>query len=167
MPNAAREFAIGFHGDQKYGTRPYSFHLDSVASIAEPYGELARTVAYLHDTVEDTQCSLDAIRERFGDLAARCVAILTDEPGEGRKERKRKTYAKMAGVSGDETTALIVKAADRLANLRASIEDKDARLIGIYRSEHSAFRKAAFRPGVCDELWAELDRLSEERKERI
>lgn len=162
MHNAAREFAIGFHGDQKYGTRPYSFHLDAVAGIAEPYGDLARTVAYLHDTVEDTACTLEEIRGRFGDLAARCVAILTDEPGESRKVRKDKTYAKMAGVSGDETTALVVKAADRLANLRASIGDDDTRLIGIYRSEHPAFRKAAFRPGLCDDLWAELDRLAEE-----
>jgi len=27
----------------------------------------------------------------------------------------------------------------------------------MYRKEHGAFRPACFRPGLCDEIWAELD----------
>ena len=38
----ARGFAIDAHADQLYGSKPYSVHLDAVAAIAAPYGELAR-----------------------------------------------------------------------------------------------------------------------------
>jgi hypothetical protein len=29
----------------------------------------------------------------------------------------------------------------------------------MYRREHPAFREAAYRPGLCDELWREMDRI--------
>ena len=154
-----REFAIQAHGDQRYGERPYSHHLDAVAAIAAQYGETAETVAYLHDTVEDTPVKLDEVRARFGHLVADCVALLTDEPGANRKERKAKTYAKLTLVHGELELALIVKAADRLANVRACVADGNQRLLEVYRSEHPTFRQAAYRPSLCDALWAELDSL--------
>lgn len=153
-----RDFAIQAHGDQMYGERPYSYHLDAVAVIAGQYGETAKTVAYLHDTVEDTSVTLDEVRAKFGDLVADCLGLLTDEPGANRKERKAKTYAKLAQVHGELELALIVKVADRLANVRACIEDGNQRLLEVYRSEHPTFRQAAYRLGLCDELWVELDK---------
>lgn len=33
MTNKARDFAIKWHGDQKYGDKPYVYHLDQVAEI--------------------------------------------------------------------------------------------------------------------------------------
>ena len=55
--------------------------------------------------------------------------------------------------------ALIVKAADRLANVRACVADGNQRLLEVYRSEHPTFSRAAYRPSLCDTLWAELDSL--------
>lgn len=159
MVDEARAFAVEAHGSQRYGEHPYAVHLDAVAALAEPYGQAARVVAYLHDVVEDTPVELQEIEERFGELVARCVAILTDEPGQSRTERKRKTYAKMASVSDELHLALMVKAADRLANMRACVEDDRADKITMYRDEHDAFRRAAFRPGLCDDLWREMERI--------
>jgi guanosine-3',5'-bis(diphosphate) 3'-pyrophosphohydrolase len=158
----AREFAINAHGDQMYGTHPYSFHLDAVATIAKKYGETAETIAYLHDVVEDTKVTLAEIEREFGALVANCVAILTDEPGQNRKERKAKTYAKMAKVSGEENIALLVKAADRLANMRASVSDKNHKLIETYKSEYPVFKPAVYRKDLCEEIWQELDALNYE-----
>jgi (p)ppGpp synthase/HD superfamily hydrolase len=155
----ARAFAVTAHGEQRYGDQPYSVHLDAVAKLAAPYGELARVVAYLHDTVEDTEASLDDIRTRFGALAAECVALLTDAPGANRKERKAKTYACLATVAGPTELALIVKAADRLANVRACVAGQNAGLWQMYRGEQAAFRSAAYRVGQCEPIWAELDAL--------
>ncbi len=121
MHNAARLFAIAVHGDQKYGDDPYSKHLDAVATLAAPFGAQAITVAYLHDAVEDTSATLATIEAQFDAFIATCVGLLTDEPGATRKERKAKTYAKMASVTGPTELALIVKAADRLANVRACV----------------------------------------------
>lgn len=155
----ARVYAIAAHGDQRYGAHPYRHHLDAVANILAPFGTTAQIVGYLHDTIEDTDVSHADIETRFGLLVADCVAILSDEAGPDRKTRKTLTYVKMAKVDGDRTLALIVKAADRLANVRACIDDGNHDMLEKYRGEHPNFRPAAFRPGLCDVLWGELDRL--------
>jgi len=159
MKNKARAFAIQAHGDQRYGGFPYAVHLDEVASIAQPYGELAQTVALLHDVIEDTDVTAQDIEGCFGGLVARCVQILSDEPGETRKIRKKVTYQKMSQISGEETLALLVKAADRLANMRACIRTEHERLLDVYRSEYDVFKAAAYRPDLCDNLWAELEAM--------
>jgi hypothetical protein len=155
----AREFAVAAHGDQLYGDKPYAVHLDAVAELLAPNGELAQVIGYLHDVVEDTAVSLDGVRREFGDMVAACVALVTDEPGANRRERKAKTNAKLAAVSGKDVLALVVKAADRLANLRASVSGGSESKLGMYRREQPAFRAAAYRPGLCDELWREMDRI--------
>ena len=154
MPSTARTFALAAHGDQQYGDHPYAVHLAAVAELLVPFGEDAVRIGYLHDVVEDTAITLDELRTKFGDVVACCVALLTDEPGESRKERKAKTYAKLAQVGPELELALTVKAADRLANVRACIADGKAELLSVYRREHPAYR-----PGRCDWLWQELDTL--------
>ena len=157
--SAARAYALDMHGAQMYGTHPYSHHLDAVAATLEPYGPKAQALGYLHDVVEDTSAEIDEVRQLFGADVAACVALLTDEPGVNRKERKSKTYAKLATASGPEELALVVKAADRLSNVRACVADANLDLWNLYRSEHAVFKASAFRNGLCDELWSELDDL--------
>jgi guanosine-3',5'-bis(diphosphate) 3'-pyrophosphohydrolase len=159
MQQQARAFAVAAHANQKYGDHPYSFHLDAVAELAGPYGEEAVVIAYLHDTAEDTQATIAEIESKFGPKIAACVSLLTDEPGTNRKERKAKTYAKLAGVHGSNEIALLVKAADRLANVRACVQDHKTSLWQLYRSEQAAFKSSAYRSGQCEPLWAELESL--------
>ena len=54
--------------------------------------------------------------------------------------------------------ALRVKLADRLANLRHSVETKSD-LLQMYRKERDAFRAAYYVAGICDPMWAEYDQL--------
>ena len=156
MKEKARTFAIERHGDQKYGAEPYSLHLDEVAKIASEYGNDAVVIAYLHDVVEDTSTTLEEIESHFGLQISQCVGILTDEPGANRKERKSKTYNKMANVTGELELALIVKAADRLANLRACVAQKNIRLLEMYKKEHPIFKKSVYRANLCEPLWQEM-----------
>ena len=160
MKTKAREFALKHHGEQKYGEHPYVVHLDAVAELVQQYGESAVVIAYLHDVVEDTSITLPHIEKEFGKLIADCVAVLTDGPGKDRKERKTRTYAKMARVCGETEIALLVKAADRLANMRACIADKKERLLKVYKTEYRVFKEAAYRSGRCEEIWAELAELN-------
>jgi guanosine-3',5'-bis(diphosphate) 3'-pyrophosphohydrolase len=162
MLDKARSFAIAAHGDQKYGEQPYAYHLDAVVALLAPFGEQAQIVGYLHDVVEDTEVSEALVQASFGEHVASCVSLLTDEPGVNRKERKAKTYAKLAQVSGPTELALVVKAADRLANVRACVNDRKRSLWEIYRSEHPTFKHAAYRAGLCEPLWSELDLLLSE-----
>lgn len=159
MLEKARSFALAAHGAQMYGSRPYAFHLDAVARLLAPWGAEAQVIAYLHDVVEDTPVSEGEISQHFGALVADCVSLLTDPPGKLRAERKARAYAKLAGVSGAGELALVVKTADRLANVRCCLIDDRRALHEVYRGEHAAFRAAAYRPGLCDALWAELDTL--------
>ncbi|QDV12905.1 Bifunctional (p)ppGpp synthase/hydrolase relA [Rosistilla oblonga] len=152
----AREFALRAHGSQQYGEHPYVYHLDAVAALLEPFGERAQVAAYLHDTVEDTATTIEEIEASFGQAMAETVAILTDEEGEMRSVRKAKTNAKLAATTN--TLALTVKAADRLANLQEGQRDAAGKL-EMYRREHTAFRKAAYRDGLCEDLWQRIDAI--------
>lgn len=157
--NDARRFAEERHRTQRYGDAPYVVHLDAVASLVRDYGEDAVTVAYLHDIVEDTCTTVSEIRAAYGDLVADCVALLTDPPGKNRKERKAALHDRLASVTVEMELALIVKAADRLANLQACVDNGNASLLEMYRREHPAFRSAAHRAGQCEELWAKISAL--------
>ena len=87
------------------------------------------------------------------------VSLLSDEPGKNRKQRKERTYKKLATVTADLELVLIVKVADRLANVRTCIDFDKKKLLKMYRDEQSVFRTSAYRPALCDELWSELDLL--------
>jgi (p)ppGpp synthase/HD superfamily hydrolase len=162
---AARAYALNKHGSQMYGKHPYSYHLDAVVATLAPYGPEAQIIGYLHDVVEDTDATVAEVGSRFGVEIAACVALLTDEPGANRKARKAKTYAKLAKATGRVELALVVKTADRLSNVRACVKDANRELWNVYHDEHAVFKVSAFRPGLCDDLWSELDELlSEELK---
>lgn len=152
-----KEFAINAHGNQKYGDQPYIVHLESVAEIVKPYGKSAQIIAWLHDVVEDTSVRKTEIEQEFGNFIAECVGVLTDEPGADRKEKKAKTYAKMAKTGQELNLALIVKAADRLSNIKACIAFKRYSKLEMYKNEHEAFKTAAYRPGLCDDLWEKME----------
>lgn len=154
----ARDFALAAHGGQQYGNRPYAYHLDAVAALLAPFGEEAQVVGYLHDVVEDTAVDLDQIRQWFGERVAGFVALVTDEPGVNRRERKAKTNDKLAAAGVDAALALVVKVADRLANLRESVAGDRSKL-SMYRKEHAAFWQATYRPMLCNALWDEMTRL--------
>ena len=149
----AREFAAVAHDGQTYGPdESYTVHLDTVAALVGD-DDITKTIAYLHDVVEDTPVPLAVVREKFGSFVAECVAILTDEPGKNRKERKAASHAKLAKVGSIHCAALVVKAADRTANVEACVRKGNASLLQMYQREQEAFRSAAYRPGLCDNLW--------------
>lgn len=161
LPSLAREFAIKAHGDQLYGKEhPYSVHLDEVAEIVRTVTDVpeAIVVAYLHDVLEDTDTPADEILTEFGPFVLGQVMALTDPEGPNRKERKRILHERISTFDESYRVALMVKAADRLANIRQCHKTRHP-LMDMYRKEHEAFHKAAFRQGLCDPLWEEMVRL--------
>ncbi|MBL3529097.1 MAG: bifunctional (p)ppGpp synthetase/guanosine-3',5'-bis(diphosphate) 3'-pyrophosphohydrolase [gamma proteobacterium endosymbiont of Lamellibrachia anaximandri] len=152
----ARAFAVEAHGAQRYGDKPYIYHLDQVAGLVESYGNDAQAIGYLHDVVEDTPVNRLEVAEVFGHFVGACVEIVTDEPGRTREERKRKTNQKMRRVSGSHELALVVKAADRLANVTACITERNNVLLERYLREQAVFRSAVYRKGLCDDIWTRL-----------
>ena len=133
---SAKMYALEAHSGQRYGDLPYSFHLVAVTDLLSSYGfsEIAVAAGWLHDVVEDTSVSLFDIREKFGGRVARIVDACTDGQGETRKERKAEAYKKLA-ASG--SVARAVKLADRVANMKASIENP--KMAKTYRDEFPDF----------------------------
>ncbi len=73
--------------------------------------------ALLHDVVEESEIGVEQIRERFGDQVAELVAALTDAEEIESYERRKDVHRADVEAAGRE--ALIIYAADKLANIRA------------------------------------------------
>jgi len=43
--------------------------------------------------------------------------------------------------------------------MRACVADENDQMLRLYKEEHPAFRKAAYREALCPPLWYEMDRI--------
>lgn len=135
----ARQFSILAHKEQKYGAYPYDIHLGHVVEVLirnavgfyseEDYTLLA--VAWLHDILEDTNTSKEQLNIRFNINIAEIVYALTDGKGNTRKEKKEEVYKKI--IYNQE--AIIVKLADRIANVEFSLIHGNIEKIKKYYTE--------------------------------
>jgi len=123
-------FAVHAHaGTERRGKGfPYIVHpmeaVEIVATMTADQELLA--AAALHDTVEDTDVTVEDIRREFGDRIAALVASESDTFEEGVSEedswhsRKRAAIERLAHASHD---AKIVALGDKLSNMRAIARD--------------------------------------------
>lgn len=71
--------------------------------------------ALLHDTVEDTDTTIEEIQETFGPAVAALVAEVTDDKSLSKQARKD---AQIVAASKSSRGAKLIKLADKLHNLR-------------------------------------------------
>ena len=123
-------FAVRAHaGTERRGKGfPYIFPpmeaVEIVATMTNDQELLAAAV--LHDTVEDTDVTIEQIRTEFGERVASFVAAESDEPHqrpdgvENWRARKQAAINRIACASLD---AKIVALGDKLSNMRAIARD--------------------------------------------
>jgi (p)ppGpp synthase/HD superfamily hydrolase len=101
------------------GGRPYIEHPLTVAEQLAEYGcsDTVLAAALLHDVVEESDIEVEQLRERFGDRVAELVAALTDAEEIESYELRKDVHRAAVEAAGRE--ALIIYAADKLANIRA------------------------------------------------
>ena len=126
------------HQDQlRMGTLPlpYISHLMAVVLILSDYTDDEDTIvaAFLHDTLEDTDYTLDELREDFGGPVSDIVLALTEpkvlnEKKLGWLDRKRE-YNKQLKLASEK--ALMIAAADKSHNFRTVVEE--------YSDDHKRF----------------------------
>lgn len=126
----AIEWAVRAHaGTERRGKGfPYIVHpLEAVAIVATMTSDQELlAAAALHDTVEDTDVTIEQIRGEFGDRVASLVAAESDESHESRdcvenwRGRKQAAIDRLARGSHD---AKIVAMGDKLSNMRAIARD--------------------------------------------
>jgi (p)ppGpp synthase/HD superfamily hydrolase len=121
---AARVAAAKHAGQfRKYSGAPYVQHPARVAGrvmLLPNSTEEMVVAAFLHDVVEDTDTTLDEVRERFGEIVATYVDGLTHHytsdayPDMNRAARKRAEQARLAEMPVEVRT---IKLLDRIDNL--------------------------------------------------
>jgi (p)ppGpp synthase/HD superfamily hydrolase len=155
----AKVYAAEAHTDQMYGERPYIYHLEQVSTVLQRYRFTdpdLHAAAWLHDTVEDTDVTLeDLANAGFSQRTIFLVDCVTQRPGHNRRERAAATYP----YTRRDTIAVALKLADRIANVEASIEEGKSGLTSMYRKEYPGFRQALYREGEWQEMWDDLDKL--------
>jgi GTP pyrophosphokinase len=108
-------------GQKRRSGEPYITHPVAVAQILADLGIGPKTIAaaLLHDTVEDTEYTLDMLRSDFGDEIAMLVDGVTklDKLKYG-DSAQAETVRKMVVAMSKDIRVLIIKLADRLHNAR-------------------------------------------------
>ena len=137
-------FAVKAHsGTERRGKGfPYVIHpMEAMAIVATitPDPELLAAAA-LHDTVEDTDITLDVLRAEFGERVAKLVADESDVFTEGKSEeetwhqRKKAAIDRLARAPHD---AKIVALGDKLSNMRAIARDYAAQGDALWNIFHA------------------------------
>jgi guanosine-3',5'-bis(diphosphate) 3'-pyrophosphohydrolase len=108
-------------GQKRKSGEPYITHPVAVAQILADLGIGSKTIAaaLLHDTVEDTDYTLDLVRADFGDEIAMLVDGVTklDKLKYG-DSAQAETVRKMVVAMSKDIRVLVIKLADRLHNAR-------------------------------------------------
>lgn len=120
----AYNLAEDVHSAQlRYSGQPYIIHPIAVANILLDFGMDAQSIeaALLHDTVEDTDVTLEQLKREFGDEVAALVDGVTKlgkVPLATKEEFQAENIRKMLLAMYRDIRVIIIKLADRLHNMR-------------------------------------------------
>ncbi len=126
----SRRLAFLAHNNQKYGNKPYSFHLEEVSSLVKKYvrryfsngkDHNKKTIdiisaSFLHDSLEDTNLKFSDILCFTNNEIANYVELLTNSEGKNKREITINTLKKMK----KSKEAVFIKLCDRICNMRNS-----------------------------------------------
>ena len=159
------------------GGRPYIEHPEAVASllVEHGYGDEVLAAALLHDVVENSETTVEDLRERFGEPVAGLVAALSDDESiADYRERKDEHRGRVAAADGE---ALAIYGADKLTNigmLRRTYADQGEAVaaefkvpldlkLDVWEADCALLRRDAPQLPFLGELEAELSRFRADR----
>ena len=129
MVQKAFEFANEAHkGVRRRSGEPYILHPIAVAKIVVSnigLGYKSIIAALLHDVVEDTDYTVDDLRNLFGDKVATLVegltkikTVLDNEDKAEKKSMQAENFKRILLTLNDDVRVVLIKLADRLHNCR-------------------------------------------------
>lgn len=150
----ASEFSAKAHaGQTRKSGEPYLIHLLEVAHIlTEMRMDTSSIVAaILHDTVEDTNITIEEITREFGKEVAVIVdgvTKLSKLQFSNKEVRQAETYRKMILAMSEDIRVILVKLADRLHNMRTLQYMKETKQMAIAQETLDIYAPIAGRMGI-------------------
>ncbi len=146
-------------GQKRRSGDPYFLHPTEVALILASHRMDAETVAtgLLHDVVEDTILTLDAVKKEFGNEIAQMVdgvTKLSKVSFQSKDVRQAESFRKMLLAMGQDIRVIIVKLADRLHNMRTLEHMPEMRQQAIAQETLEIYAPLANRLGIA---WMKME----------
>ncbi|MBR5482851.1 MAG: bifunctional (p)ppGpp synthetase/guanosine-3',5'-bis(diphosphate) 3'-pyrophosphohydrolase [Alphaproteobacteria bacterium] len=163
--NRAYVFAMKKHGAQlRASGDPYYSHPVEVAGILTKFKLDSNSViaGLLHDTVEDTDTTIEEVRNLFGDQVAGIVDGLTKLAMIEQKSvytKQAENFRKLLLAMSEDIRVLLIKLADRLHNMRTLHFLKPEKRARIARETLDIYAPLAERIGM-QEVKSELEELA-------
>ena len=152
------------HGQMRQSGDPYFSHPIAVARALTPLHIDAQAIiaALLHDVVEDTEITIEQVKEKFGKPVADLVeglSKLDQIQFETREDAQAENFRKMLLAMARDVRVILIKLADRLHNMRTlesmALEKRER----IARETMEIYAPIANRLGLND-FYQELQDLS-------
>ncbi len=163
--NRAYVFAMKKHGAQlRESGDPYYSHPIEVAGILTKFKLDSASIiaALLHDTVEDTDTTVEEVRQLFGDQVASIVDGLTKlamiEQKSG-NSKQAENFRKLLLAMSEDIRVLLIKLADRLHNMRTLHFCKPEKRMRISKETLDIYAPLAERIGM-QEVKSELEEIA-------
>ena len=161
----AGDFATKAHdGQNRKSGEPFVVHPYNVALILSELemDDEAIIAGLLHDTVEDTSCTIQEIKDKFGENVALLVEGVTKLgkiPYSTKQEQQVENLRKMFLAMARDIRVIIIKLADRLHNMRTLKSMSEVKQRAKAHETMEVFAPLANRLGMQKVKW-ELEDLS-------
>ncbi|MCX4746506.1 HD domain-containing protein [Kitasatospora sp. NBC_01287] len=151
LSRAYRTAEVSHRGQKRKSGEPYITHPLAVTMILAQLGAETTTLvaSLLHDTVEDTEVTLDQVAAAYGAEVAYLVDGVTKlEKVDFGAAAEAETFRKMLVATGDDVRVMVIKLADRLHNMRTIRHMKPASRIRIAKVTRDVLIPLAERLGI-------------------